>query len=148
MARPCVTTRSAIAPRRRRASSSSATSGSPPTLALVATSAISLGAWRQPAKSGAPARACSTQPMQRRIGEHEADVGEFGATLGARTPRLLARTIGRGRDCKSAISASPSSASSAALAAFGTIMAKGLASRALRRRNFATAASLRASQTR
>ena len=83
--------RSAIGARRRRASSSSAISGSPPRLALVATSARSLAhrarrrsRARRRARAG-PASAAAYRRASRRPRRGR------GATLGASAPRLRAQ---------------------------------------------------------
>ena len=129
----------------RAASSSSITSGSPPGLALVATStqiARRIAASRAPA--GLPASRVEQQMMHRRIGQHHAEMREAGRDRQARARR---------RDPASARSARSADASNARSAlgrlgdtmpsdaALATMTANGLASRALRRRSAATAAS-------
>ncbi len=81
-----------------RASSLSAISGSPPRLALVATSAMSEGAARHAAKSGEPASACKHQPVQRRIGQHHADRVQAGRDAGRQAAPAPQQHDRRGAD--------------------------------------------------
>ena len=81
----------------RRASSSSAISGSPPRLALVATSARSLAASRH-ARSRAAGERVQDQPVQRRIGEHQRRLRRGRARRSARGRRGCARARSARRD--------------------------------------------------
>ena len=148
MARSWPTIRSATPERRLSASSSAATSGSPPTLALVATRARSEGALRQERTSGERSSACRRSQCNGVYASMSPTSRRFGATLGARSPRLRASTTGRDGCESAARSAGPISAKRSAVARFATITAKGLASRIFRRRKVATAASSRASHRR
>ena len=100
------------AARRRRASSSSAISGSPPRLALVATSAISLAAWRQRSEVGragervqAPASAAAYRRASGRLRRGRARRSARGRR-GCAPARSAARAIRAARARPRRISAS------------------------------------------
>ena len=90
------------------------------------------------------------EPVQRRIGEHQPDVGQIRRDARSEQTPAPRQHDRRSPDATaSARSAAPSSARRSALAEFATITAKGLASRAFRRRKaLAPPSSSRASHRR
>ena len=148
ISRSCTRKASAMPASRSRASSLPMTSGSPPGLALVITSRSSFGSSSQPVPAGRPAASCQSSRWSGAAGRMMPSQASPGALPGNSAAPLRQSTTGASIAANNAASSEPTAASPAKEATLSPMTANGFSSRALRRRNSATASALRASQAR